>query len=100
MDDLYNSVDEAIPPPDALLLHQEKNLMLHNMVDYSSEISQYKCMQESDLPACGPFSGKTICARPGLEVITLEFILKLKIKRNDLLLVDTFPQAANHCSLF
>ena len=30
----------------------------------------------------------------GLEVIQLEFILRLKIKRNDWLLVDTFPQAA------
>ena len=60
MDDLYNLVEAAIPTPDALLLHQEKNLMLHNMVDYSSEISQNKCMQESDLPACGPFSGKII----------------------------------------
>ena len=60
MDALYNLVDEALPPPDALLLHQEKNLMQQNMVDYSSEISQSKCMQESDLPACGPFSGKII----------------------------------------
>ena len=42
----------------------------------------------------------------GLEVIKLEFILRLKIKRNDWLLVDmcpqaaTRPQAANHCALF
>ena len=36
--------------------------------------------------------------KSGLEVIKLEFILKLKIKRNDLVLVDTFPQAANHCA--
>ena len=34
----------------------------------------------------------------GPEVITLEFILK--IKRNDWLLVDTCPQAANHWVLF
>ena len=33
----------------------------------------------------------------GPEVIKLEFILKLKIKRNDWLRV---PQAANHCALF
>ena len=26
--------------------------------------------------------------------------LKLKIKRNDWLLADTCPQAANHCALF
>ena len=37
---------------------------------------------------------------PGLDVIKLEFILKLKIKRNDWLLVDTCSQAANHCALF
>ena len=37
---------------------------------------------------------------PGLEVIKLEFILRLKIKRNDWLLADTYPQAANHCALF
>ena len=38
--------------------------------------------------------------KPGLKVMKLlEFILKLKIKRNDWLLVDTCPQAANHCAL-
>ena len=36
----------------------------------------------------------------GLEVIKFEFILRLKIKRNDWLLADTCPQAANHCALF
>ena len=35
-----------------------------------------------------------------LQVINFEFILKLKIKRNDLLLAHTSPQAANHCALF
>ena len=38
--------------------------------------------------------------RPGLEVIKLEYSLRLKIKRNDWLLADTCPQAANHCALF
>ena len=54
--------------------------------------------------------------QPGLEDVKLELILKLKIKRNDWLLADTFlklkikrndwllaktcPQAANHCALF
>ena len=38
--------------------------------------------------------------RAGLEVIKLEYNLKLKIKHNDWLLVDTCPQAANHCALF
>ena len=37
---------------------------------------------------------------PGLEVIKHEFILKLKIKRNDWLLADTCPQTANHWALF
>ena len=48
-------------------------------------------------------SGDMLCCinkTPGLEVIKLEFILRLKIKRNDWLLVDTCPQAANHCPLF
>ena len=35
-----------------------------------------------------------------LKIIKLEFSLKLKIKCNDWLLVDTCPQAANHCALF
>ena len=38
--------------------------------------------------------------RAGLEVIKLEFILRLKIKHNDWLLADTCQQAANHCALF
>ena len=37
---------------------------------------------------------------PCLEVIKLEFSLKLKIKRKDWLLADTCPQAANPCALF
>ena len=36
----------------------------------------------------------------GLEVIKLEFILRLKIKCNDWLIVDVCPQSANHCALF
>ena len=35
-----------------------------------------------------------------LEVIKLEYSLRLTIKRNNWLLADTCPQAANHCSLF
>ena len=34
-----------------------------------------------------------------LEVIKLEYNLKLKIKRNDWLFADKCPQAANHCAL-
>ena len=37
---------------------------------------------------------------PGLEVINLEIILRLKIKGNDWLLADRCPQAANQCALF
>ena len=37
---------------------------------------------------------------PGPKFIKLKFILKLKIKRNDWLLADMCPQAANHCALF
>ena len=33
-------------------------------------------------------------------VIKLEFILKLKIKRNGWLLADTCPQAAKYCTFF
>ena len=37
---------------------------------------------------------------PGPEVLKLEYSLKLKIRRNDWLLADTCPHAANHCALF
>ena len=46
------------------------------------------------------FSRRSSTEGPGLEVIKLEFILRLKIKRNDWLFADTCPQAANHCALF
>ena len=39
-------------------------------------------------------------AVPGLEVLKLEYGLRLKIKRNDWLLADTGPQAASHYALF
>ena len=35
----------------------------------------------------------------GLEVIKLRYSLRLKIKRNDWLIADACPQAANHCTL-
>ena len=34
------------------------------------------------------------------RLIKLKCSLRLKIKRNDWLLADTCPQAANHCALF
>ena len=54
-------------------------------------------------PAQNSASGgkaQTPIATPGLEVITLEYRLRLKIKRNDWLLADTCPQATNHSALF
>ena len=52
-------------------------------------------------PVSSPATLSAPCnLNPGLEVIKLEFILRLKIKRNDWLLADTCPQAANHCALF
>ena len=42
----------------------------------------------------------SVFASPGLKVIKLEYILRLKIKRNDWLIADTCPQAANHYALF
>ena len=44
--------------------------------------------------------GYNMNSMPGLEVIKLEFILRLKIKRNDWLLADTCPQAANRYGSF
>ena len=41
-----------------------------------------------------------IVSIPSLEVIKLEYILRLKIKRSDWLLANTCPQSANHCALF
>ena len=46
------------------------------------------------------FSIQYMPSTSGLEVIKLEFILRLKIKRNDWLLADTCPQAANQYALF
>ena len=43
---------------------------------------------------------RLILAFPSLEVIKLEYSLRLKIKRNDWMLADTCPQAANRCALF
>ena len=42
----------------------------------------------------------TILEGSALEVIKLEHSLKLKIKHNDWLHIDTCLQAANHCALF
>ena len=61
-------------------------------------------MQNNDHFDVGPLDlvarAHTTPSRPGLKVIKLEFILRLKIKRNDWLLAKTCLQAANDCSLF
>ena len=54
---------------------------------------EYKGLNISE-SVSGPWS------RHGLEVIKLEYSLRLKIKDNDWLLADKCPQAANHCALF
>ena len=56
-----------------------------------------------DMLVCRQRDGRTdrhFNSPTGLEIIKLEFILRLKIKRNDWLLADTCPQAANHSALF
>ena len=42
----------------------------------------------------------SVSGTSGLEVIKIEFILNLMIKRNDWLLAGTCLQAASHCTLF
>ena len=46
------------------------------------------------------FHNLDVYIKTGLEVIKLEYSLRFKIKRNDWLLADTCPQAANHFPLF
>ena len=65
------------------------------------------CFVDCRLKSAIDFSNKIVhqnmqnCPRTsGLEVIKLEFFLRLKIKRNDWLLADMCPQVANHCALF
>ena len=57
-------------------------------------------MVSNCLQWCSSFLTETLKRISGLDVIKLEFILKLKITRNDWLLADTCPQAANHFALF
>ena len=59
-----------------------------SLINYISHSSQ-DCIRKIELVVI-----------PGLEVIKLEFILRLEIKCNDWLLADTCPQAANHRALF
>ena len=71
-----------------------------------AHVSLCKCA-DSQKPSLLTYSNtytKAVCVdsdkNSGLEVIKLEYSLKLKIKRNDWLLADTCLQAANHCVLF
>ena len=61
----------------------------------------YSKLNSSKFNVCCPFIPYPVqIHKPGLEVIKLEFILRLKVKHNDWLLADMCPQAANHCALF
>ena len=81
------------------LLHEaiyKKNLNVLNVLITAGALTNktlFECSSDNALH--GDYVGRT-----GLEVIKLEFILRLKIKRNDWLLADTCPQAAIHCALF
>ena len=44
--------------------------------------------------------GLIVASPAGPGVIKLDYSIKLKIKRNDWLIADICPQAANHCALF
>ena len=62
------------------------------------------CIERCRLDCAGAQAGLRLCCshetKSGPEVIKLEFIFKLVIKRNGWLLADTCPQTANHCALF
>ena len=58
-----------------------------------------RCLSTKEVKISQVFIDMSIVL-PGLEVIKLEYKLRLKIKRNDWLLADTCPQTANHCALF
>ena len=87
----YVDSDEPVQPPYKLIT--SKYCMLTYLFSKST-YSKQKLL-------CVPSACQTVSElRSGLEVIKLEFILRLKIKRNDWLLADTCLPAANHCALF
>ena len=72
----------------------------------SSEVENFKTSWDEDrledFPpqiSHDPYNHSSL-SKSDPEVIKLESILKLKIKRNEWLLANTCPQAANHCALF
>ena len=62
-------------------------------------ISIVVALDETYISRCLHFLMQNTKQSPGLQVIKLEYSLRLKIKRNDWLFADTCPQAANHCAL-
>ena len=66
------------------------------------QIHSVICGHCYNLNSCGLsyFSVATCALNPGLEVLKLEYRLRLKLKGNDWLLADMCLQAANHCALF
>ena len=67
---------------------------------YKTEVSTKKETNKKETCLVRNSVDSPMFVGPGLEVIKLEFILRLKIKRNDWLFADTWPQTANHCALF
>ena len=63
--------------------------MILNMLLISDEYS----VSIKSIGNCHGFTSKCI-----FDLASREFILRLKIKRNDWMLADTCPQAANHCA--
>ena len=77
----------------------EEGDRLSEMSDSFSNSSLYR--SRIPVPIAGSFGNHLVSDLGlGLEVIKLKYSLKLKIKRDDWLLADTCPQAANHCALF
>ena len=66
----------------------------------NNSLHKLKWMNQSCLSQNQAINKSLRLMTPDLEVIKLEYSIKLKIKRNDWLLVDTCPQATNHCALF
>ena len=69
-------------------------------VNVSPEVALLRAINQSVLKANIKPKRELTLRVPGLEVIKLEVSLRLKKNRNDWLLADTCPQAANHCTLF
>ena len=75
--------------------HTQIRLLLKKQSDHSRSCLLFRqavCLFQPWWP--------TFYLQSGLKVIKLEYSLKLKIKHNDLLLVDACPEATNHFALF